>query len=101
MAVLRLFLSAVSPSDLDELVRLFQEDVVPAFDAHPDCLGIELVRSAEAGVGGLVEGGALMRWTSAEAMNEALESAAIQRSQGRIRALLQREPFSKVFEVVA
>ncbi len=101
MAVVRLFLSAVSPGDLDELVRLFREDVVPAFEAHPSCLGIELVRAAEAGAGGLIEGGALIRWTSADDMNEALESPAIQRSQVRIRELLQRQPLSKVYEVVA
>ncbi len=99
--VVRLFLSAVAPGDVDELVRLFQEDVVPAFEAHPACLGIELVRAFQPGVGGLIEGGALMRWTSVADMEEALASPAIQASQVRIRELLRREPLSKVYEVIA
>ncbi len=99
--VIRMFLSAVSPGDLDELVRLFREDVVPAFEAHPDCLGVELVRASRAGVGGLVEGGALTRWTSMEAMEKALDSPALQASQVRVRDLLRREPLRKVYEVIA
>ncbi len=99
--IIRMFLSAVAPGDLDDLVRLFREDVVPAFEAHPDCLGVELVRAQQPGVGGLVEGGAVTRWTSAEAMEKALDSLELQASQVRIRDLLRREPLRKVYEVIA
>ncbi len=99
--VIRMFLSAVSPGDLAELVRLFREDVVPAFSAHPDCLGVELVRAQHPGVGGLVEGGAVTRWTSTEAMEKALDSPELQASQVRIRDLLRREPLRKVYDVIA
>ena len=57
--VIRFFLSAVAPSDVDTVVAAFQQDVVPVFEAHPDCMGVELIMSAEPGVDGLVEGGAL------------------------------------------
>lgn len=99
--MIRLFLSAVAEGDLDELVRLFREDVVPAFEAHPACLGVELVRAPKAGVGGLIEGGAVTRWSSAEAMDDALASPEIQASQARVRSLLRREPLRKVYEVIA
>lgn len=99
--IVRMFLSAVSENDLDELITIFREDVVPAFQAHPDCLGIELIRSEKAGVGGLIEGGALIRWSSAQAMEEALASETILASQARIRSLLRRQPLRKVYEVIA
>ena len=99
--VVRLYLSAVAPADLDRLVELFQEDVIPAFEAHPDCIGIELIRAEHPGVGGLIEGGALSRWTSIEAMKEALATDALQSSQLRVRELLRRQPIRKVYEVVS
>ena len=52
-------------------------------------------------MGGLIEGGALIRWTSAPAMEEALASESILASQARIRALLRRQPLRKVYEVIA
>lgn len=97
--VIRLFLSAVAVSDVDQVVRLFTEDVVPAFTAHPDCLGIELIVSTETGGDGMVEGGVLTRWTSLDAMEAALGSAQLQASQQRVRELLRREPLRKVYEV--
>lgn len=99
--IVRMFLSAVTESDLDELIAVFREDVVPAFDAHPECMSIELIRAEKAGVGGLIEGGALIRWTSAQAMEEALASEPILASQARIRTLLRRQPLRKVYEVIA
>ena len=99
--IVRLFLSAVAPNDLERLVELFQEDIRPAFEAHPDGLGIELVRALEPGVAGLIEGGVLSRWTSAEAMNQALSTEELQASQLRARELLRRNPIRKVYEVVS
>lgn len=98
--VVRLFLSAVSESDLDELIRMFKEDVVPAFEAHTDCLGIDLVRSEKPGAGGLIEGGVMTRWVSAEAMEAGLQDPTVVASQARVRSLLRREPLRKVYEVI-
>lgn len=99
--VIRLFLSAVSEGDLDALIVLFKEDVIPAFTAAPGCLGIELIRAESAGVGGLIEGGVIIRWESAETMEAALASPTILESQQRVRALLRREPLRKVYEVIS
>ena len=98
--IVRLFLSACAPQDMDELIRLFKEDVVPAFEAYDDCLGIELIAGDAPGVDGLVEGGALTRWTSIEAMEEILDKPDIQASQTRIREYLRRTPLRKVYEVI-
>lgn len=99
--VIRFFLSAVAPGDVDEVIRLFRADVVPVFQAHPDCLGIELVMAEEAGVSGLVEGGAITRWTSLEAMERALTSPELVAAQSRVRRLLRREPIRKVYRVMS
>ena len=99
--VIRLFLSAVSEADLDQLIAMFKEDVIPAFEAAPGCLGIELIRAEAAGVGGLIEGGVIIRWASAQQMESALNDPAIIQSQDRVRALLRREPLRKVYEVIS
>jgi len=99
--VIRLFLSACAAEDIDELIRLFREDVVPAFQAHPECLDIELIAGVEPGVDGLVEGGALTRWNSIEEMEEVLAKPDIQASQVRIREYLRRTPIRKVYEVAS
>ena len=98
--VIRMFLSAISPSDVDRVQQLFAEDVVPAFEAHPDCLGVELVMSVDAGVDGLVEGGAVMRWTSEEAMERALGDPSLTAAQVRVRELLRREPVRRVYRIL-
>ncbi|MFP5331628.1 MAG: hypothetical protein ACLGHX_04600 [Acidimicrobiia bacterium] len=100
MTVLRLFLSAVAASELDDVVALLRTDVVPAFSAHPECLGIELVIADRAGADGLVEGGVLTRWTTRVAMEAALKSVELTASQERVRRLMRREPMRLVLEVV-
>ena len=98
---LRLFQTAVDPADVDEVTRLFQDDVKPVFAAIEGCVSIELVVSIEKNAGGLVDGAALSRWSSIEAMEDALESRAVAEALIRVRELLRQEPISKVFEVLA
>ncbi|MFQ5967578.1 MAG: antibiotic biosynthesis monooxygenase family protein [Acidimicrobiia bacterium] len=99
--IVRMFLSACAPQDMDEVIRLFQEDVVPAFEAYEDCLGIELIASVTPGVDGMIEGGAMTRWTSLEAMEEIVAKPDITASQVRLREYLRRTPLVKVYEVVS
>ncbi len=98
---LRLFQTAVDPADVDEVTRLFQDDVKPVFAALTGCLSIELIVSVEKNAGGLVDGAALSRWSSIEAMEDALESREVAEALIRVRQLLRQEPISKVFEVLS
>ncbi len=97
---MRLYQSAVDPADVDEMRRLFVDDVVPAFGRTTGCLGIELAVTVEPNAGGLVEGTAISRWSSLEEMNAGLTSHAVQEALVRVRQLLRQEPVSKVLEVL-
>jgi quinol monooxygenase YgiN len=97
---LRLYQSAVDPSDVEEMKRLFVDDVVPAFLRLPGCLGLELTVNVEANAGGLVEGAAISRWSSLEEMATAMASREVKEALVRVRQLLRQEPVSKVLEVL-
>jgi quinol monooxygenase YgiN len=96
----RILQSAVDPSDIDTVRKLFADDVVPAFADIPGCLGIELLMSTENNAGGLVEGGSLSRWESREAMDAGMASRQVAEAQVRVFKLLQQEPIVRVFEVL-
>jgi len=97
---LRLYQSAVAPTDVAELQRLFSEDVLPVFTACPGCLHLELTVSVEPNAGGLVEGAAISRWSSLDDMAVALDSHEVREALVRIRLLLRQEPVAKVLQVL-
>ena len=97
----RVFQSAIDPADTDTLRKLFAEDLQPAFVGLTGCLSVELLLSCEHNAGGLIEGAALSRWSSREAMDEAMASRPVREALVRITELLRQEPVTRVFEVVA
>lgn len=97
---LRMFQSAIDPADLDRIRQLFADDVAPAFTALDGCLSIELVMSCDQNAGGLVEGAAISRWSSRQAMEAAVESRPAREGMVRILQILRQEPVTRVFEVV-
>jgi quinol monooxygenase YgiN len=99
--LVRFFYSAVDPSDVDEVRKLFLEDVRPAFDGQPGCLGIELLINVTSNAGGLVDGMAMSRWESRQAMDDALASRGVQEALVRVSQLLRQEPVTRTFEVNA
>jgi quinol monooxygenase YgiN len=97
---LRLYQSAVDPADVEEMQRLFSDDVAPAFAGASGCLGIELTVAVEPNAGGLVEGMAISRWASLEEMTGAMASHEVREALVRVRQLLRQEPVSKVLQVL-
>lgn len=97
---LRLFISAIDPSDLDEVRRIFAEDIKPVFESFSGCRSMELYVSPDRNAGGLVDGAACSRWESPEQLKTAVESRAVAESMVRILAFLQIEPVIKVFEIL-
>ena len=96
----RFYSTALDPSDLDEVRRIFTEDIKPTFEAMPGCHSMELVVCTEKNAGGLFDGGALSRWDTFEHLTEAVESRAVSESLVRILPFLQLEPVIKTFEIL-
>lgn len=97
---LRFFSTAVDPSDVDEVRRIFAEDIKPAFEGMAGCTALELVISIEKSAGGLVDGAVLSHWASLDELNAALESRTVAESMVRILPFLQIEPVIKTFEIL-
>jgi quinol monooxygenase YgiN len=97
---LRLYQSAIDPADVEEMRRLFVDDVVPAFHRCAGCIGLELTVAVEPNAGGLVEGAAISRWSSLDEMAAAMASHEVQEALVRVRQLLRQEPVAKVLEVL-
>ena len=97
---LRFFSTAVDPSDVSEVQRIFAEDIKPAFEAMAGCTSLELVISIEKSAGGLVDGAVLSHWASLDDLNAALESRTVAESMVRILPFLQIEPVIKTFEIM-
>jgi len=97
---IRIYQSAVDPSDVEEMRRLFLADVAPVFEACDGCLSLELTVSVEPNAGGLVEGAAISRWSSLDAMASAMATRQVQEAIVRVRGLLRQEPVSRVMQVL-
>lgn len=96
----RFFSTAVDPSDLSEVRRIFAEDIKPVFESLPGCRSMELAVSTERNAGGLMDGAVVSRWGSLEDLTEAVESRVVSESMVRILPFLQIEPVIKTFEIL-
>ena len=96
----RLFSSAIDPSDLTEVRRIFAEDIRPVFESLPGCVSMELLLGADRNAGGLVDAAALSRWKTQDDLIAAIESRAVAESMVRILTFLQLEPVIRMFEIV-
>jgi len=96
----RLFSSAIDPSDLEEVRRIFAEDIGPIFESLPGCQSMELLLGTDRNAGGLVDAAALSRWKSRDELAAAIESRAVAESMVRILPFLQLEPVIRMFEIV-
>lgn len=98
--IVRLFSTAIDPSDLPEVQRIFNEDIAPVFRALPGCVSMELLLGADRNAGGLVDAAALSRWQSEEQLAVAIESRPVSESMVRILPFLQLEPVIRMFEIL-
>jgi quinol monooxygenase YgiN len=96
----RLFSSAIDPSDVSEVRRIFAEDIAPVFAALPGCLSMEFLLGIDRNAGGLVDAAALSRWKSQDTLSAAIESRVVAESMVRILPFLELEPVIRMFEIV-
>src|SRR5688500_8418342 len=98
--IVRLFSSAIDPTDLPEVRRIFGEDIAPVFKSLPGCLSMELLLGTDSNAGGLVDAAAHSRWNSHDELTVAIESRAVAESMVRILPFLQLEPVIRMFEIL-
>jgi hypothetical protein len=98
--IVRLFSSAIDPSDLPDVQRIFAEDIAPVFGALPGCISMELLLGTDRNAGGLVEAAALSRWNSHDELLTAIDSRPVAESMVRILPFLQLEPVIRMFEIL-
>ena len=96
----RFFSSAIDPSDLDEVRRIFSEDIKRVFESLPGCMSMELLLAGDRNAGGLVDAAAMSRWKSQGDLEAAIESRAVTESMVRILPFLQLEPIIRMYEIV-
>lgn len=97
---LRMYQSAVDPSDVEELGRLWAGEVAPVLAGCPGCLAAEMTVGLEASAGGLVDTAAVSRWASLEEMSAALASSELRNALVAVCSLLRQEPVSKTLQVL-
>ncbi|HET9772870.1 MAG TPA: hypothetical protein VFS16_18380 [Acidimicrobiia bacterium] len=98
--IVRLFSTAIDPSDLPDVQRIFAEDIAPVFRSLPGCTSMELLLGTDRNAGGLVDAAALSRWSSQDELVAAIESRAVAESMVRILPFLQLEPVIRMFEIL-
>ena len=96
----RMFHTALDPADLEQVRRLFADDILPVFRDMDGCLSVELILSVDHNPGGLLECSTISRWATREAMEAAMGSRAAKEAQVRVFQLLRQEPVVRVFEVL-
>jgi quinol monooxygenase YgiN len=96
----RFYATALDPSDLADVRRIFAEDIKPVFEALPGCHSMELLISTSTSAGGLVDGAAISRWESLQDLSSGLESRAVAESMVRLLPFLRLEPVIKIFEIL-
>ncbi len=100
MGYIRLFQTAIDPSEVDAVRALFNDDVRSVLEETPGCIWVELVVSTEKNAGGLVEGCVISKWDSLANLEAGLESRGVQEALVRVRGLFRQEPVIKVYEVL-
>jgi quinol monooxygenase YgiN len=100
MTYVRIFNSAVDPSEVDLVRKAFEEELRPAFRNVEGCESLELLIGAEPNAGGLVEGCILARWRSPDDIEQAYTRHDVRQSANKIRSLLRQEPVIRLYEIL-
>jgi hypothetical protein len=100
MTYVRMFMTALDPSDVDTVRQTVEAEIKPVFESLDSCLSVDLLVSTEQNAGGLVDGCILSRWDSLEDLKQAVGSQVILEAVNRLRPLLRQEPIGRIFELV-
>jgi quinol monooxygenase YgiN len=96
--ILRLFDTAVDPSEISDATELFRDRVRPVLQAFEGCRGIEMVVGLEERSGDLIDILAISRWDSPEAIELAVGTTEYDEAMQGLRKLFKRTPIVRHFE---
>jgi quinol monooxygenase YgiN len=100
MPYVRIFNSAVDPSEIDLVRKAFEEELRPVFSTVDGCESLELLIGTEPNAGGLVEGCILARWRSPDDIERAYGRSEVREAASKIRSLLRQEPVIRLYEIL-
>jgi hypothetical protein len=98
--IIRIFDTAIDPTDIERAKELFRTQVSPAFDRFAGCHGIEMFIGVEDHSGDLVEVAAVSRWDSVDSIAEAIETDEYTDALAELRKLFVQSPLVRHFERV-
>ena len=96
----RIFDTTVDPGDVERGKELFHQDIRPAFEQFPGCLGVEWLISVEEHSGDYVQIAAVSRWESLAAIENATKTPEYDTALAEIRKLFAQSPIIRHFETV-
>ena len=96
--IIRVFDTAMDPSDVPRAIELFRSEVQPLLEGFPGCRGIEMMVGLEERSGDLRDVLAISRWESGEAIEQAITTPAYDQAMRELRGLFQRTPIVRHFD---
>ena len=97
--IIRIFDTAMDPTDIELAKQMFRDQVRPAFLAFEGCTGIDMCIGVEEHSGDLLDVASISRWASLEAVQAATITDEYQEALADIRKLFAQNPIVRHFEV--
>lgn len=98
--IVRIFMTAMDPDDIEEAKTLFRDAVRPAFEAFEGCRGIEMTIGIDEHSADLVDVASISRWDSLESIRRATGTVEYEDALRDIRKLFQQAPLVRHLELV-
>ena len=98
--IIRMFDTAIDPSDVDRAKEIFRSQVKPAFDLFEGCRGIDMYLGLEEHSGGYVDVAAISHWVNREAIDASLGTPEYTEALADLKKLFQQNPIVRHFETI-
>ncbi len=96
--ILRLFETAIEPTDVPDATDLFRVEVQPVLEGFPGCHSVEMMVGLDERSGDLVDILAISKWDSAGAIEKAVVTKEYDQAMQGLRKLFKRTPIVRHFE---
>lgn len=90
--IVRIFNTAVDGEDVEQGIRLFQEQVKPVMESFDGCREVDWYIGVEDHSGDLVDVAAVSKWDSIEQIEAATNSPEYEKALSQLRELFRQNP---------